>query len=73
MERTSQSIKMWFFPRTAIPADLKAGSSVDPSKWGTPQATFQGACDFDKKFGNQRIVLDTTFCGDWAGAVWDSW
>ncbi|CAO2658729.1 Nn.00g064520.m01.CDS01 [Neocucurbitaria sp. VM-36] len=71
-EWTSQFIKMWFFPRNAIPVDLKSGDTVDPTKWGTPQASFQGSCDFDKRFGKQQIVLDTTFCGDWAGAVWDS-
>ncbi|KAF1849916.1 glycoside hydrolase family 16 protein [Cucurbitaria berberidis CBS 394.84] len=72
MEWTSQFIKMWFFPRNAIPTDLDGSGTVDPAGWGTPQANFQGACDFDKMFGEQRIVLDTTFCGDWAGAVWDS-
>jgi hypothetical protein len=59
------------FPRNAIPWDLQAGRDVDPRTWGTPEANFQGACDFGTKFGKQRIVIDTTFCGDWADALWD--
>ncbi|KAH8730082.1 concanavalin A-like lectin/glucanase domain-containing protein [Phaeosphaeriaceae sp. PMI808] len=71
-EWTSQFIKIWFFPRALVPADLQAGGNVNPTRWGTADASFQGACNFDERFGAQRIVLDTTFCGDWGGAVWDT-
>lgn len=70
MEWTTSSIKIWFFPRNSIPADLAAGNAPDPSKWSTPQASFQGGCDIGRHFVNHQIVIDTTFCGDWAGAVW---
>ncbi|KAF2184299.1 glycoside hydrolase family 16 protein [Zopfia rhizophila CBS 207.26] len=71
MEWTSSFIKMWYFPRNAIPVDVSS-NSPDPGKWGTLQANFAGACNFDQHFVNHQIILDTTFCGDWAGAVWDS-
>ena len=70
-EWTGTGISVYFFPRNAIPDDINNGSP-DPSSWGTPQAAFQGNCDFGKSFTNQQIVFTNTFCGDWAGAddVW---
>jgi hypothetical protein len=59
------------FPRNAIPWDPQAGGDVDPTTWGTPEANFQGVCDFVTEFGKQRILIGTTFCCDWAGALWD--
>ena len=29
-------------------------------------------CNIPSHFGEHQIVFDTTFCGDWAGAVWGS-
>ncbi|KAF2199689.1 hypothetical protein GQ43DRAFT_419682 [Delitschia confertaspora ATCC 74209] len=71
MEWTSTAIRIFFFSRSSLPADIRS-SSPDPSTWGTPQANFGGSCDIDKHFSNHRIILDTTFCGDWAGATWSS-
>ena len=62
-------IIVWFWPRTAIPTDI-SGSTPDPSTWSTPIANFSGPCDFDTAFAAQRIIFDTTFCGDWAGSTW---
>lgn len=62
---TAQNITMWFFGRQSIPSDITSGKP-DPSKWGTPVALFTG-CDFGKYINGQRLVFDTTFCGDWAG------
>ncbi|EAW08208.1 glycoside hydrolase family 16 protein [Aspergillus clavatus NRRL 1] len=70
-EWTSSAISVWFFPRTGIPADI-AGGYPDPSSWGLPQARFAGDCNIDSHFSGLQIVFDTTFCGDWAGAVWGS-
>lgn len=70
MEWTSTSINVWFFPRNAIPAELSTSnpSPTPGSSWGTPIAAFSGGgCDFDARFSNLSIVIDTTFCGDWAG------
>jgi len=67
-EWTSSAIKIWFFPRIAIPRDIRHGWP-DPSAWGTPSASFQASpsCDFDQHFQDLRIVINLTFCGAWAG------
>ncbi|KAF7868471.1 hypothetical protein EAF04_005002 [Stromatinia cepivora] len=72
-EWTSSHIAIYFFPRTAIPENIQFGRP-DPKKWGTPMAMFSGSgCDIDTHFKDHNIVLDTTFCGDWAGSsVWSS-
>lgn len=66
-------ISIWMFPHSAVPADLVAGKP-DPSSWtATPLARFGGdGCDYSTTFRNQQLVVDTTFCGDWAGKdeVW---
>lgn len=67
----SDAISIYFFPRGSIPADV-LGDSPNPSAWGKPAAKFAGACDIDKMFSEQKIVIDTTFCGDWAGSE-DTW
>ncbi|GES60321.1 endo-1,3(4)-beta-glucanase [Aspergillus terreus] len=70
-EWTSNAISIWFFPRGRIPGNI-AGGNPDPGSWGTPSARFAGQCDIDAHFKAMQIVFDTTFCGDWAGAVWGS-
>lgn len=69
-EWTSSAIKIWFFPRSQISHDILAGMP-DPSKWGTPAAQFAGDCNIDTHFQNLQIVINTTFCGVWAGAEWN--
>ena len=70
LEWTSSAIDVYFFPRSAIPGDIKSGKP-DPNSWGPPTASFSGSgCDIDSHFMNHNIVFDTTFCGQWAGAVW---
>lgn len=69
MEWTSAHINIWFFPRGAIPQDITAGMPT-PASWGLPTSSFQGACDIDSNFINHQIVIDNTFCGDWAGNTW---
>ncbi|KAI9669902.1 MAG: hypothetical protein M1831_006937 [Alyxoria varia] len=71
MEWTDSAIKIWFFPRSIIPQDISSGKPK-PSSWGTPAANFQGGCDIPSHFSDHRIIFDTTFCGDWAGAVFAS-
>ncbi|CAN8099730.1 unnamed protein product [Discula destructiva] len=76
MEWTSETISVWFFPRSSIPSGLGSGDSVDSSVLGTPLAQFVGGdgCDIDERFGDHKITIDTTFCGDWAGetSVWEA-
>lgn len=68
MEWTDTFIKIWFFPRSQIPASLASGNP-DTSSFGTPMAHLQGSCDFAERFKAQKLIIDTTFCGDWAGNV----
>ena len=69
LEWTSSFIKLWFFPRYAIPSDISSGKPV-PSKWGIPSANYQVDCDIDGGFEDMQIVISTTFCGAWAGNQW---
>ncbi|OJT14334.1 hypothetical protein TRAPUB_9125 [Trametes pubescens] len=71
MERTSTFIKVWFWSRNdpTVPADVKtAGATVNTDAWGTPEALFvNDQCDINAHFGPHNIVINLTFCGDWAG------
>ncbi|KZP26125.1 glycoside hydrolase family 16 protein [Athelia psychrophila] len=72
MERTTTSIKVWFWARDSayIPAAFTSGAtSIDTSSWGEPTAYFPNTdCDIDTEFGSLNIVINLTFCGDWAGS-----
>jgi len=69
MERADDWIKVWYFPRSGIPADALSGRP-DLCTWGQPDAVFPlgGGCPSDF-FGPQNIIFNVAFCGDWAGAV----
>jgi len=68
-----QAINIWFFPRTAIPADITA-QNPDPSTWSaSPIATWSSDdCNIAEHFTDHSLVIDTTLCGDFAGATYDS-
>lgn len=71
-EWTTTGINVWSFARSAVPSSLNA---VNPSTAGfpTPLASFSGSsCDFSKAFVNMVMIINTAFCGDWAGQVWES-
>ncbi|VDC00844.1 unnamed protein product [Peniophora sp. CBMAI 1063] len=76
MERTDTFVKVWFWQRTdtSVPADVKHGAgSIDTGKWGTPDAYFPNtSCDIGAKFGPANIIINLTFCGDWAGAEYNA-
>ncbi|KAI1491874.1 glycoside hydrolase family 16 protein [Biscogniauxia mediterranea] len=75
LEWTSDDLKIWHFPRSAIPEDIALAplTSPDPSTWGLPQARFGGSsCDPDTYFFNMSLVINTNFCGDYAGQTWSS-
>lgn len=70
-EWTSTSISIWFFPRGRFPSDI-ASASPSPSKnWGPANSVFTGDFNMDDHFKNLKIIFDTTFCGDWAGNLWN--
>lgn len=76
VERTDDFIKAWFWPATStsVPSDVSGGaSSVDTSNWGEPYAYFPNTdCDLATMFSGNYIIINLTFCGDWAGqsSVW---
>ena len=71
----NKEINFWFFPTESVPDEIKNGieygNSVDTSQWENQtdfwsKMDLSGGCDQDF-FQNLRIVINTTFCGDWAG------
>ncbi|KIM58360.1 glycoside hydrolase family 16 protein [Scleroderma citrinum Foug A] len=78
IERTPSFVKMYFWERgsSSVPSDVQyPGSSVNPDNWGTPTAYYPNTdCDFSSQLGAQNIIINLTFCGDWAGnsGVWAS-
>ncbi|KAG9584997.1 glycoside hydrolase family 16 protein, partial [Aureobasidium melanogenum] len=70
---TSAGVSIYFFPRDYIPNDIKA-NTPDPSTWTSkPQAVFSGnGCNFDSHLKDLQLVINTDFCGDWAGNTWES-
>jgi hypothetical protein len=73
MQWADTGIYVWFFPRGSIPTDITDGQPMT-ANWGTPVVAFNGGsgCNIDNSFSNQNIVFDTTFCGNWAGQVFES-
>lgn len=72
-EWNADAISIWHFQRNAIPADIISGNP-NPAGWGKASAQFKGSCDITKSFKQQSLIIDTTFCGQWAGqqAVWEA-
>lgn len=72
LERTDDYISVWFWSRDSwfTPVDVRLGSPVvDTSFWGTPAAYFPNTdCDLASHFGPNNIIINLTFCGDWAGS-----
>ncbi|KAF9556120.1 hypothetical protein CPC08DRAFT_820645 [Agrocybe pediades] len=69
-------IYIWFWPRANIPASIKGSDSKSPitiSDFGPPSASYPNTadgCDIPKFFDAQTLVIETTLCGNWAGAVY---
>jgi len=65
---TTSSISVWFFPRAKIPQNLHSSAIPDPTQWGLPVSYFQlGENCPSSKIAEHNVILNTTFCGDWAG------
>lgn len=63
----STGMSMWHFARVDIPADLIA-QMPKPSTWGTPAGFWSSQnCDMTTNFYDQKLIIDTTICGEWAG------
>lgn len=70
-ERTAHSIKMWFWSRQdkRVPADVRNGAArLNTASWGKPTAEFNSdMCPLGQKMGPNRIIINLTFCGGFAG------
>jgi len=72
LEWTDGFIRAFYFPRNSIPQDLQSGNP-NPDSWGKPYALFDlGNNCPDVHFEDEQIVINLTFCGDWAGNVFGS-
>ncbi|KAI0961041.1 hypothetical protein AcV7_000253 [Taiwanofungus camphoratus] len=72
MQWVDSGISVFFFQRSAVPADITAGAP-QPAGWGTPIASFPASsCNPSQFFYNQSVIFDTTLCGAWAGDAWDA-
>lgn len=74
MEWADDAIKVWSWVRGSEPSDIKSGSPLPRNpNWGTPAQVFSGSdVNIPANFKNHKIILDTTFCGDFTDAVWSS-
>ncbi|KAF9035192.1 endo-1,3(4)-beta-glucanase [Panaeolus papilionaceus] len=73
IERTTNHISVWFWPRNGnVPSEIKSGSrSANPDSWGTPTAYFPNTyCNIPQFFAENNIIINLTLCGDWAGSVY---
>ncbi|EMC95079.1 glycoside hydrolase family 16 protein, partial [Baudoinia panamericana UAMH 10762] len=75
-EWTSAYIKTWFFPRGSIPASISNGAP-DVTAFGKPSANMGSgggySCNIDAHFNNMSIIINTDFCGTWAGEAYGQW
>ncbi|KAF9528180.1 glycoside hydrolase family 16 protein [Crepidotus variabilis] len=74
LERTETFMKIWFWERynPSVPASVRDYSEdIDTSNWGAPFAYFpSNSCDMRSKFQDHSIIINLTFCGDWAGGAY---
>ncbi|KAF7432568.1 hypothetical protein PC9H_004509 [Pleurotus ostreatus] len=73
IERTPAFIKVWFWSNSdLVPNDVRnSGITVNTDGWGTPWAFFPNTqCNLEEHFDEHFIVVNLTFCGDFAGAVY---
>jgi len=68
MEWTGSAIQIWYWPQGQVPDDIESGAPY-PESWGQPVANWVG-CNFGALMDNMNIIINTSFCGNWAGAVW---
>jgi len=67
-EWTANVIRMWYFPRNNIPGDIT--TNPNPDGWGKPYANFElGTNCPNSHFKNQQVIINLTFCGQYAGGT----
>jgi len=66
-----KGIRIWFFNMNDIPDDI-TNETPNPDLWGIPYAAWSfGPWCHSSRFKKLSLVINLTFCGDWAGATWD--
>jgi len=73
-EWSDKEIRVFYFPRDQVPADIVSGSPI-PDSWGLPQSRFAvgaGSLCEGEYFNDMQIMLNTDICGDWAGNTFAS-
>ncbi|CAK9070210.1 unnamed protein product [Durusdinium trenchii] len=68
----NKRLRTWFFPAGEEP---EIGDHPEPDLWGVPNSFFtlnERWCTA-AHFKNMRMVFDTTFCGDYAGASFNGY
>jgi len=64
-------VNMWFWSRPNVPASISHANSSSPldiSAWGNPSSAYPSStCNISEYFGAQRLTIDITLCGIWAG------
>ncbi|KAK8847650.1 hypothetical protein IAR55_005509 [Kwoniella newhampshirensis] len=68
-EFATDAIRIWFMTRSSVPSSLSVSAdSIDTTTLGTPVAEYSSStCDIQNLFGPQRLTIDITLCGDFAG------
>lgn len=70
LEWRDAGIRMWQFPRAAIPADI-ISKNPNPASWGMAAADFPSTnCNIGNHFKNQSIVANIDLCGQLVYAVY---
>ncbi|KFH02293.1 1,3(4)-beta-glucanase [Toxoplasma gondii VAND] len=71
--KRAKHIRAWYFTHQEVPKDLRVGTP-DPDSWAEtqklPMAHFplnDNNCPGRTHFWGHRLVINTTFCGGWAG------
>jgi len=68
----NKRLRTWFFP---VGEEPEIGDHPEPDLWGVPNSFFtlnEKWCTA-AHFKNMRMVFDTTFCGDYAGASFNTY
>ena len=66
----ASSRQIWAFARDTVPASLNSDNPSTES-FPPPLAAFSGkGCDYAQSFRDMVLIINTDFCGDWAGKVW---
>lgn len=70
LEICNEGIRVWFFPRDRIPANIGTRrNKPDPSTWGTALADFPSTnCNIAEHFNNQSIIVNIDLCGEQGAA-----